>query len=72
MTFPATIPIINETNMKFTLGETKTVYEPAIVNFAFGVIGLSVIWMATHNWIAILGGFIAALHFQITIKHVCK
>jgi hypothetical protein len=53
--------------MKFNLGEPKTVYEPAIVNLAFGVIGLAVIWLSTHNWIAVLGGVIAALHFQIRV-----
>lgn len=43
-------------------------YTPHALNFAFGVIGLTIVWSSTHNWLAILGAFIAAIHVSVRVK----
>jgi hypothetical protein len=52
--------------MRF-LTHKKTVIEPPLFNLLLGIIGLTIVWAATHNWVAILGSFIAAIHIQITV-----
>lgn len=48
--------------------QAKLVWTPPHLNTLLGVLGLAIIWLATHNWVAVLGGVVAGLHFQITIK----
>lgn len=46
----------------------QTVVTWPMANLFFGVVGLAIVWLATHNWIAILGCFISAIHLQLTIE----
>jgi len=48
--------------------QKKTIYEFPIINTLFGIVGLIIIWISSHNWWAILGGIIGALHFQTKAK----
>jgi hypothetical protein len=48
--------------------EPELRYTPRLLNLLLGIVGLVIIWSATHNWTAVLGGFIAGLHFSIRVK----
>lgn len=48
--------------------QAKRVWEPPYLNTCLGVLGLAIIWLATHSWLGVLGGIVAGLHFQVTIK----
>lgn len=45
--------------MKFHLAQT-----PEALNFWLLAVGLLIVWLSTHNWIALLGGFIASIHIE--------
>lgn len=36
-----------------------------MLNFIFGVIGLIIIWTATHSYWGLIGGVIAGIHFNL-------
>lgn len=36
-----------------------------IANFICGILGLTIIWFASHSVVAVLGGVVAALHFTV-------
>jgi energy-converting hydrogenase Eha subunit E len=38
------------------------------VNLALFVTGMSVVWLATHKWLALLGTFVASLNFTKTLQ----
>ncbi len=37
------------------------------VGFVLFGIGIAIVWIATHNWIAILGTMVASFDFQLSI-----
>ena len=48
--------------------KAKMVWTPPYLNTALGFLGLVIIWLATHNWIAIVGGIVAGLHISVTVE----
>jgi len=36
-----------------------------ILNTIFGLLGLLIIWIGTHSFIGLLGGFIAGIHIKL-------
>ena len=46
----------------------KTIYTFDKLNFALGIIGMTGVWLTTHNWWAMFWAFIAALHIQFTVR----
>jgi hypothetical protein len=38
------------------------------INFVFFVIGITGVWITTHNWLAMFWTFIAAVHITFTNK----
>ena len=45
-----------------------TIKTPAL-NFLLAIAGLLIIWLSTHNWIAILGGIIGATHVEYKLTN---
>ena len=50
---------ISDENIK-TLGVAHVV-----VNTIFLIVGLLIVWHSTHNWFAMGGAFVAAIHIDI-------
>ena len=51
--------------------KTKEIYDfwgINLVNTLFGISGLIIIWISTNNGWAMIGGVIAGLHFQFSVK----
>lgn len=54
--------------MKFK-SEIQTVITWPLANLVAGIVGLLIVWCSTHSWLAILGCFISALHFQFRVEN---
>lgn len=35
-----------------------------VINFTFFIIGMTIVWNVTHNWIAMGGAFVASIHYS--------
>lgn len=46
----------------------EKIYTLRVVNYILFIVGTLIVWTDTHSWIAILGTFIASLHFAIKQK----
>ena len=46
----------------------KTYYNLWVLNFLFFFLGEIIIWLATHNVIALLGGVVAAFDFHLSAE----
>lgn len=46
----------------------KIVRTSQWLNTIFLLIGIGIVWTQTHNWIAVVGCIIAAMHFTYTIE----
>lgn len=47
-----------------------TAYEPKYFNYALCLIGLAIVWLSTHNYLAVLGAIIASLHIRFRFGSV--
>ncbi len=47
----------------------QEVYTLWAVNFLCFFLGELIVWLATHNWIAVLGAFVASLHFAVPVEY---
>lgn len=43
-------------------------YTPDWLNYSIGFLGLFIIWMSTHNFVAVLGGVVAGIHITVSKK----
>lgn len=48
--------------------EGELVYTPHALNFSCFVVGMVIVWIATHNWLAMLGSLVASIHVAIKVK----
>ncbi len=55
--------------MKLNLKPDPPHYTPTMLNLILFAIGMVIVWEATHNWVAVLGCFIASLHVSIRVEH---
>lgn len=46
----------------------RFLYTPRLLNYSLFVVGMVIVWMATHDWVAMLGAFIASIHISIGVK----
>lgn len=37
-------------------------------NWCCFFVGMAVVWFATHNWVAIVGAWIASIHLNVIVK----
>ena len=44
------------------------VWTPRGLNYAFFVVGLLIVVLSTHSWVATLGCLIASLHINVKVK----
>lgn len=47
---------------KFRLSDQLT------INGLFWLIGMLIVWFATYNYIALLGAFIASIHWEVKVE----
>jgi len=45
-----------------------TIHTPRLINLIFGILGLTIVWINTHNWMAMFGAVITGIHFTIKVR----
>ena len=48
--------------------KTQKIMTYPLLNFIVSILGLTIVWLATHNLLGMIGAFISALHFQFILK----
>jgi len=48
----------------------ETVYTFTTLNWFLFIIGIIIVWLASHNWIAVLGAIVASVHLKIKAEKI--
>lgn len=50
------------------IGKEEKLFTFRALNWMLFGIGISIVWLSSHSWIALLGAWVASMHFTLKIE----